>query len=145
LKNNSTKAFYPNMRFEIVSVESTGNSVRVANADNGGDGVNKVAVFDYSQLIGAALSPGAESGNKTIRFTNPNTILFTFTARVKAHVLTGSSSSATSGTGGDTSGTSSGTSGSGDSTNSAGGLSGVTKLLKFTVNPLTKTVSVSLL
>jgi hypothetical protein len=146
LKNNSTTTFYPNMRFEIVSVQSTGNSVKVTNADNGGDGVNNVAVFDYSQLIGDSFAPGAESGNKTIRFANPNMILFTFTARVKANVLTGSATSSgttSSSTGGGTSGTS-GTSSSG-TTSDTGSLSNATQLLKFTVNPLTKTVSVSLL
>ncbi|MEO7659924.1 MAG: S8 family serine peptidase, partial [Pyrinomonadaceae bacterium] len=33
LKNNSATIFYPNMRFEIVSIQSFGNSVRASNAD----------------------------------------------------------------------------------------------------------------
>lgn len=145
LKNQSTTTFYPNMRFEIVSVQSAGNSVRVANADNNGNGVSNVAVFDYSQLVGNELTANEESSNKTIRFTNPNTVLFTFTARVKANVLAGSAilggssgGSTTGGSGGSGSGST-----SGGTTGGAGsGLS--SQLLRFTVNPIAKTVSVSL-
>jgi subtilisin family serine protease len=149
LKNQSaTITFYPNTRFEIVSISSAGNSVRAANADNGGDGVGSVAVYDYSQLVGSSFAPAAESGNKTIRFSNPNTVLFTFTARVKANVLAGSAgtssgtktseSSATGGT------TSDGTTTDGTTTSgtTASALP-TSSLFKFTVNPVTGTVSVS--
>lgn len=141
LRNQSGTIFVPPLRLEIISIQSTGNSVRVANADNGGDGVNTIAVFDYSQVIGADFKPNEESGNRTLRFSNPNTLLFTFTARVKAYVLTGSAGAAgtttSSGPSGGTS-TSSGSSGSG----TAGSGS---RLLRFTVNPLTQAVSVQLL
>ncbi len=149
LKNSSTTTFYPNMRFEIVSIQSAGNSVRAANAANGGDGVTSVAVFDYSQLVGNELAPSAESGNKLIRFNNPNTVLFTFTARVKANVLTGGNESQGStvpngGSGESGNGAGSGSSG-GSSTNGSGSTPLTGRLLKFTVNPLTRTVNVSLL
>lgn len=146
LKNQSTTTFYPNLRFEIVSIQSTGNSVRAINADNNGDGVNKVAVYDYSQLVGADFVTNEESGNKTIRFSNPNTILFTFTARVKANVSTASGSTSPGTTSSSTTGTSGTTSGSGGTTTTGTG-SGLTtsRLLEFTVNPLTNTVSVALL
>ena len=104
-------------------------------------------MFDYSQLVGSSLAPNAESGNKTIRFTNPNNVLFTFTARVKANVLSGGQTtqgqtggSTTGGTGGSGGGTSTG----GTTTNNTGG-GLLTRLFKFTVNPLTRTVSVTLL
>ncbi|MEO7674468.1 MAG: S8 family serine peptidase [Pyrinomonadaceae bacterium] len=140
LKNTSSTTYYPNLRFEIVSVQSAGNSVRVANAANGGDGVNGVAIFDYSQAVGTEFVPNEESLNKTIRFNNPNTVLFSFTARVKANVLTGIVG--TSGTQTATTGSTGGTTTSGGgSTNTAG--SG--NLLQFTVNPLTKAISVSVL
>jgi hypothetical protein len=70
--------FYPTTRLEIVSVESSGNNVRVANADNGGNGVTGVAVFDYSQLVGSDLQPNEETATRGLRFNNPNTVLFTF-------------------------------------------------------------------
>ncbi len=140
LKNESTTVFYPNTYLDIVSVESAGNSVRVENAANGKDGVKGIAVFDYSQSTGNSFAPGAESSPQLIRFSNPNTVLFTFTVRVRSNVLTGNSG----GTSGSPSGTSGGTSGgesSGSGGTSTSSSTGGTSLLKFTVNPLTKTVS----
>lgn len=146
LKNQSSTTFYPVTRMEIVSVESRDSSVRVANADNNADGVSAAAIFDYSQLVGADFQPSEETATRAIKFSNPKTILFTFTARVISSVPTGAagatSTGSTSGT--TTGGTTAGTTSSGGGTNSAGGslLNGV-KLLKFTVNPLTKTVSIA--
>lgn len=147
LKNNSSKTYYPNMRFEIVSIQSAGNSVRVANAANGGDGVNNVAVFDYSQSIPTQFNPGAESTNKIIRFNNPGTVLFTFTARVKANVLAGSAGLREGGTGsGEGSGSAKAGADSGKG-ESSGSTSGIPEgdLVQFTVNPLTGSVSVKTL
>ena len=142
LKNQSSATFYPNVLFEIVSVESTGNSVSVANADNGGNGLSQSAVFNYSDKFGADLAPNEESETRMIKFNNPNTVMFTYTVRVVAHVPTGSGT--TSGTsGGSTSGgTTGGTSTSGTTTTgTSGGLLSGVKFIKFTVNPLTKTVT----
>lgn len=140
LKNQSGTVLYPNIVFEIISIQSAGNTVNVANSDNGGNGINNPAIFDYSQLVGVDFIANEESGNKTIRFNNPNTVLFTFTAKVKAHVLAVNQSSSTS-----SGSSSSGSSSSG--TNGAGGSSGIntsggSQLLKFTVNPLTRTISI---
>jgi subtilisin family serine protease len=147
LKNESSTVFYPTTRLEILSVESSGNSVRVANADNGRDGVTGVARFDYSQLVGPDFQPGEETATRGLRFKNPNTVLFTFTARVIANVPAagGSTSTATAaGSTGDTSGGSTGgTSSGGGTAGTEGTLAAGTNLLKFTVNPLTKTVTVS--
>lgn len=140
LKNVSSKVFVPYVRFEIISIQSTGNSVRVVNADNGGDGVNTTAVFDYSQLFGADLVANEETGNRTLRFSNPNTMLFTFKARVKAYILTGGAGSA--GAGAPSGGSSSG---GGSASGGSGTASGDSQLLQFTVNPLTGLVSVQLL
>ncbi|HEU4595853.1 MAG TPA: hypothetical protein VFS10_11985, partial [Pyrinomonadaceae bacterium] len=144
LQNNSSTLFYPSVRLEIVSVESSGNTVRVANADNGGNGLTGVAVFDYSSLVGNVFRPDQESGARSLKFSNPNTSLFTFTARVIANVPAssggtgGTSTTSTGSEGGSSSGSGTG------STSGGGGLLGKTsKLLKFTVNPLTKTVSVA--
>jgi subtilisin family serine protease len=147
LRNDSSTVFYPAAQLEIVSVESSGNTVRVANADNGRDGVTGVAVFDYSQFVGADLRPNEESAARGLKFNNPNTALFTFTARVIASVSTaggGSTPATPTGSNGSTSGsTSTGGATGGAGTNVAGGsLTGV-KLLRFTVNPLTRTVSVA--
>jgi hypothetical protein len=146
LRNQSSTVFYPAARLEIVSVESSGNTVRVANADNGGNGVTTVAAFDYSQLVGADLQPNEETATRGLKFNNPNTVLFTFTARVIASVPAGGGAGTTStGGSGDTNTGPSGVPSSGSGTTGTGGtlLTTTTKLLKFTVNPLTKTVSVS--
>jgi subtilisin family serine protease len=145
LKNQSATTFYPNTRLEIVSIQ--GNGVTVANADGGGNGVSSPAVFDFSQMVGNSLAPNAESGNKTIRFNNPNNVLFTFTAKVKSNVLAGNATTGGS-TGGSTSGGTGGTTGGGSTggtTINGVGTSLTPRLLKFTVNPLTRTVSVTLL
>jgi hypothetical protein len=148
LKNQSSTVFYPATRLHIVSVESSGNSVRVANADNGQDGVTGIAVFDYSQLVGTDFQPNEETGTRGLKFNNPNTVLFSFTARVIASVPAGGSTTTTTGSTGDTTGGPTGApaSSGGGTTSTGGTLSAATaKLLKFTVNPLTKTVTVSLL
>jgi minor extracellular serine protease Vpr len=143
LKNHSTTTFYPNMRLEITAVSSTGNTVRVTNADNNGDGVATVAAFDYSNLVGTSLAPDATSGSKTLKFTNPNNQLFTFTVRVMANVqassISGGSTSGGSVSGGSTTGGTS--SGGTTTTSSGGGLLSTVRVLKFTVNPLTRTVT----
>lgn len=145
LKNTSALTYYPNMRFEITSVQSAGNSVRVANANNGGDGVANVAIFDYSQSVGTDFVPGEESTNKIIRFNNPNTVLFTFTARVKANVLANSGGGpANSASGQPDSETKNSSAGKESSSTTEGALPATGSLLRFTVNPLTGTVSVSL-
>jgi subtilisin family serine protease len=147
LRNQSGTTFYPTTRMEIVSVESRDGSVKVANADNSADGVSAPAIFDYSQLVGADLLPNEETATRAIKFNNPNTILFSFTARVMASLPTGAAAAASGGstggttTGGTTGGTTT-TSGTGTSSTGSKILSG-TRLLKFTVNPLTKTVSVT--
>jgi hypothetical protein len=139
LKNGSTNTLYPTIRAEIISVQSSGNSVTVANADNGGNGISTPGVFDYSNLVGADFVPNEESGTRMIKFNNPNTVMFSYTVRVTAHVP-----SATSSTGGTTGSgsTSSGSSSTGGST-STGTTNGTstTQLLRFTVNPLTGSVT----
>ncbi|HEY0172007.1 MAG TPA: S8 family serine peptidase [Pyrinomonadaceae bacterium] len=144
LRNQSSTVFYPTTRLEIVSIESSGNSVRVANADNGGDGVTKPAVYDYSQFVGTDFQPNEETATRGLRFNNPNTVLFTFTARVIANVPVAGGGAATTSTGatGTAGGTTSGTTGGGGTIGSGTNGTGGAKLLRFTVNPLTKTVSI---
>ncbi|HEX8720159.1 MAG TPA: S8 family serine peptidase [Pyrinomonadaceae bacterium] len=147
LLNKSTTVFYPRARLEIVSVESSGGTVRVANADNGGDGIFQDAVFDYSELVGADFQPNEETAARGIRFSNPKTVLFTFTARTIAYVAGaagGTASTTSTPAGGTSAGTApTGGTSAGAGTASAGGTPTTVRLLKFTVNPLTKTVSVT--
>jgi subtilisin family serine protease len=134
---------YPPARVEIVSIQSGANNVRVANADNGGDGVSAPAVFNYSAQVGQALTPGAESGARSIRFSNPSTSLFTFTARVFAHQPDAAGAAGSSVSGGET-GTSGGGTGSGTSDGGTTGVNLSGQALQVTINPLTNSVTIQL-
>jgi subtilisin family serine protease len=145
LKNISGNAtIYPPLQFTITSIQSRSGAVRVANADNSGDGVSTPATFDYTNAAGADLSPGEASGAKTLKFSNPGSELFTVTAIVRGH-LRDPSGGAQSGASGSSSGGSgsSGGGGTDEGTTVAGQnvpLTAPQSLLKFTVNPLTRTV-----
>ncbi len=147
LKNNSSAALYAPLQFVVTSVQSSSGRVAVANADNRGAGTAaSPAAFNYSTSFGPDFAPGETSTTKQLRFSNPGSELFQFTAVVRAHVpdpaySNGSASGGgTQGTGGSTSG---GTSDGGSTTDGTLGLplptAQVTQLT-FTVNPLTRTV-----
>ena len=98
---------------------------------------------DYSQLVGPDFVPNEQSGNKTLKFNNPNTVMFTFNAKVTANTATGSGGG--SGGSGGAAPTGSGTGGAGGTGGTGVTGTGDTHLLKFTVNPITRLVSVQLL
>ncbi len=87
LKNVSSGAIQPPLRFSITAIQSSSGAVRVSNADNGGSGVESAALFDYSNALGAdrSLSADETSGALRLKFTNPSAELFQFTAIVKGH------------------------------------------------------------
>ncbi|HXG91082.1 MAG TPA: S8 family serine peptidase [Blastocatellia bacterium] len=86
LKNKTTdKTILPPLKFNVVSIQSTSGTVRVINADNGGNGVESSATFDYSNALGSdrALTPGEVSGARHLKFADAAAELFTYTAVVK--------------------------------------------------------------
>jgi subtilisin family serine protease len=86
IKNTSAdKTILPPLRFSIISINSASGAVRVVNADNGGNGVDSAATFDYSPQLGPdrALAAGETSGARRLRFSDPASELFEFTAVVK--------------------------------------------------------------
>jgi subtilisin family serine protease len=88
LKNTTAgTSILPPLRFSITAIQSTTGTVRVSNADNGGNGVASAALFDYSNTLGAdrALTPGEISGTRHLRFSDPAGELFTFTAVIKGN------------------------------------------------------------
>ena len=99
------------------------------------------ALFDYSGTFGFDLAPGETSAAKRLKFSNPASELFQFTAVVRAHLsdpaFAGNSAGGGSTTtdGGDGGGT--GTQ-PGSATDEA--LGTVPTTLTFTVNPLTRTI-----
>jgi hypothetical protein len=146
LKNISgDTTIYPPLQFTITSIQSRSGAVRVANADNSGDGVSTPATFDYTNAAGTDLSPGEASGATTLKFSNPGSELFTVTAVVRGHLRDPSGGAQASASGSASSGgtDSSGGGGTEGGTTVAGQNIPLTVpqgVLKFTVNPLTRTV-----
>ncbi|HYO90034.1 MAG TPA: S8 family serine peptidase, partial [Pyrinomonadaceae bacterium] len=143
MTNGATDTYVPLVEMKIVGINSASGTVSVANADNSGSGksATSAAVFSYSNLLGAdeSFTPGDKTGARTIQFRNNAAEMFTFDARITAYQRGASGAGATA-TGGD--GASAGSSGS---SGSGGALQSVTKLMRFTVNPLTRTVTARLL
>jgi hypothetical protein len=140
LSNTSSSAYYPLVELRIVKISSTSGTVSVINADNGGSGTSagSGALFGYSNLLGTddTFSAGEKTGARTVQFRDPRAELFTFDAAVTAYQRRGAAGSVSS----------NGTSGSSTSTDSSGTtLSDLTNLVRFTVNPITRVVTVQLL
>jgi subtilisin family serine protease len=155
LRNASAEdtVFSP-LRFVVTSVTSRSGNVRVKNADDGGNGVNAPATFDYTSLVGSdqSLMPGETSGARQLQFNNPTAEMFEFRAVVRGHIRDINGAAGAGGTssgGADDSGSGaaaqSGSSGSSTGTQIGGITKTVTATLRFVVNPLTRTVSVSVL
>jgi len=155
LKNASsnTSVFSP-LSFTITSITSRSGQVKVQNADNNGNGVTTPALFDYTSLVGSdqKLESGETSGARQLKFSNPASEMFEFTAVVKGHLPDTANAAGNAGTTGGTSDsqTTSGTSSSGGTNTSTGSTAGSilqqpARTLRFSVNPLTNSVSVSLM
>jgi Fungalysin metallopeptidase (M36) len=86
LRNDSLTSIdgiaYSPINFKIVSISDP--TVKVINADNGGDGQANPALFVYNQ----SLANGATSSARHLKFSNPNARLFTVNAVITARVRT---------------------------------------------------------
>jgi hypothetical protein len=87
LKNTGSTNILPPLRLTITGIQSTSGLVRSSNSDNGGNGVESSALFDYSNNLGAdrALTGGETSSARHFKFNDPAGELFTFTAVIKGH------------------------------------------------------------
>jgi subtilisin family serine protease len=146
LRNNSTttSVFAP-LKFTITAISSNSGTVRVKNADDGGNGVTTPANFDYTPQVGTdqQLSPGESTASRRLQFNDPASEMFTVTVMVKGYFPDAAGGTSTGGT---SSGTSGGTSGGSSSGSTSSGLSlPTTKVMQITVNPLTKSVTTKLL
>ena len=147
--NKSTDTtIYPPLKMTIISIDSDSGRVRVANADDGGNGVEVPATFDYTSAAGADLVPGETSGARRLKFSNPESEQFRCRAIVMGHLREGAGGAAASPSGGSSSeggsGTGSGSDGSGTSVAGQNVPVNTTlqqTVLTFTVNPLTRTVT----
>ncbi len=140
LTSKADAVFVPLVDLEIFDITSASGTVRVINADNGGDGSphGVPAAFGYSNKLGAdeAFTPGEKTGTRTILFADPASELFTFEVLVFAHERAGGIEGAS---GGGASGTSIGPDAPQPHSESP------VQVLRFTVNPLLSTVTVSLI
>jgi subtilisin family serine protease len=148
LKNKSADTtLYPLARLRIVSIQSGSGTVRVSNADNGGDGVNSPAEFSYSDAFGFDLAPGETSAAKRLKFSDPAAEMFTFTVVVLAHLPDPSAGSSAANRGPDGGGSSSGGTSSAGSSSQGSALGTLVQpvqaVLRFTANPLTRTVKLN--
>ena len=73
---------YSPINFKIISISDP--TVKVVNADNGGDGHANPASFIYNQT----LASGATSSARHLKFSNPNSRMFSFNAVITARVRT---------------------------------------------------------
>ncbi len=141
LTNNSASTYVPLLDLNIVGINSASGTVRVLNADNGGNGASagNAALFSYSNLIGSDNQFGAaeKTGTRTLQFRNNASEMFSFDAVVTAYQNGGAGAAA--------GGSSAGASSSGSGAGSGLGLPQVPKLMRFTINPLTRTVTAKLL
>ncbi|HET9765194.1 MAG TPA: S8 family serine peptidase [Thermoanaerobaculia bacterium] len=136
LTNQAAGAYVPQIKLDVVRIQSTSGAVRAINADNGGDGLSVPTAARYE--YGARLGPderwtaGETTGARTLRFQDTLGEMFTFEVIVTANRRTAPSNVANPqggapGGGGDT----------------AAPPSGPTSLLSFRVNPLTGSVIVT--
>jgi subtilisin family serine protease len=145
----TTATYFPVMELNVVGITtSTGgsnNTISVKNAENGQNGksVATGALFSYSNLLGAdqVFTPAEVTGGRTLEFNDPSAQPFNFDIVVTAYQggTVGAGGATASGANSSSSNTASSPSGSGLS------LPGVTRVLRFSVNPLTKAVTVKLL
>ncbi len=140
LTNNSANSYVPHVEFKVVGITSASGTVAAANADNGGDGKSAAtaALYDYSRRLGAdeLFAAGETTGARTLRFSDARAEMFSFDAVVTAYRggAGGGAAAAAPAAGG----------GGAQGSASSDPLRGVTGLMRFTANPLTKTVSVRL-
>ena len=88
LKNTTPgTSILPPLRLNITAIQSGSGTVRVSNADDGGNGESSTALFDYSNTLGAdrVLSPSEISGSRHLKFSDPAGEMFTFTAVIKGN------------------------------------------------------------
>jgi subtilisin family serine protease len=141
LTNNATSTYVPLVEFNIVRITSTSGTVSVINAENNGTGTSaaSAALFSYSNLLGAdqLFAPAEKTGKRTIQFRDNTSEMFSFDAVVTAYQ---NGSSAAAGGGASGAPASGGASGG-----NIPGLPTLPKVMRFTVNPLTKAVTAKLL
>jgi hypothetical protein len=142
INNATTNTYLPRVELRVVGVSSASGTVKVANADNGGAGTPaSPAAYSYSDKLGAdQIFSGAETtAPRTLKFTDPRGELFNYDVQVTAYQGSGVGGGSLAAAGGDT-----GAGSGGGSSQTLLTKLAPTSVLRFTANPLTKSVSVQL-
>jgi hypothetical protein len=145
LTNNSTQYYVPLVDLNIVGINSGTGTVKAINADNGKDGKStaNAALFSYSAKLGGdqVFAPSEVSGVRTLRFQDSASELFTWDSVVTAYLRTGAGAPVQD------SGPPPQNAIDGGSSSSGGTvpLTQLKAVLRFTANPLTKSVSAQLI
>jgi hypothetical protein len=143
LISNSSQAYVPYVNFNVIGISSP--FVRVINAENGGTGQNpsNPALFGFSSQLGSdqVFSPNETTGARTVKFQDTAAVMFTCDVQVTAYVGSGSGTSSSSSSSSSSQQPPSG----GGGTTSILPLTKITAVNRFTVNPLTKTVTSQLI
>lgn len=88
LTNDSSSDYVPLMTYRIKKIKSASGTVKVINADNGGDGTKgNHAIFDYSYQLGNddVFSAGETTEARHIRFADPANELFQIYVKVTGY------------------------------------------------------------
>lgn len=143
LTNNSTSTYVPLVEFNVVRITSASGTVQVINSENNGSGTSaqNAALFSYSTLLGTdqLFAPAEKTGKRTLQFRDNASEMFSFDAVITAY----QNGSGGAGSGG---GAGAGAPAAGGSTGgNTLGLPAIPKVMRFTINPLTKAVTARLL
>ncbi len=143
MTSRSTSAYVPLVDLNVVKITSGSGTVSVKNADNSGDGKSTAtaALFGFSNQLGAdqIFTPSEVTGIRTLQFNDNTSEMFSFDVNVTAYVP------ASGGAGGGGAAPAGGGGAGAGSGGSGGSLLPLTKVMRITVNPLTRLVSVKLL
>jgi len=149
LVNNTTNTYVPYVDFNVVGVTSASGTVRVINADNTMNGTSpaNAALFSFTNRLGTdqIFSPSETTASRTVRFQDSASEMFSWDVQVTAYQQAATF-------GGANPMESAGSSSSGSASSSGAGsptakslLTKVTAVMRFTANPLTKTVTSKLI
>ena len=144
VRNNSAQTYVPLVELSVVRVTSGSGTVGVKNADNNGNGrsAQTAALFGYSNLLGPdqEFAPAEVTGNRSLEFNDAAAEMFSFDVVVTAYER-GAGATAAAGGGGTSGASPAGASGPSGGTP----LQSLTKVMRITVNPLTRSVTAKLL
>jgi minor extracellular serine protease Vpr len=142
LTNKSTQTYVPYVDFYIIHLTSTSGTVKVKNADNHNTGLDasSPAQFSFTDQLGSdqLFSPNETTGTRTVEFYN-NGEMASWDVLITAYVGTGSSSGSSS------SSNQSSSPSSGNSTTGILPLTQIKAVMRFTYNPLTRTITKQLI